>query len=163
MKLAMVSIVATLLAGCGTTERASVHTRPQPPAKGPPGTGTSFAPPPPAWVETRHGSRWLGYSSFCWGTTCADLVASRCGDGLTPDLRVRRNETVRVHLGFDPTELGLTFSTINGPGRQQRVEVSRTPVVRIERSGVFFLFARAKRGDASYVACALFTESGSGS
>ncbi len=124
------------------------------PPRDPPPTLEKLKEPPPAWVETSRGSRWLGYSSFCWGTTCADFVPPRCGDERhTPTLRLRRGEGVRFHLGFSPSDVGL-----RGPDRRQhRFGTTRTPEWRFTNVGTFSLFARSKsRGDASYVACVRF-------
>jgi hypothetical protein len=84
------------------------------------------------------------------------LIAPRCGERHTPTLHLRRGETVRFHLGFRPTEAGLTFFGAKPRFEQHRLERSRTPSWRIERAGAFSLFARVKGGDASYVACVRF-------
>jgi hypothetical protein len=155
MRFAVFGLVTFLLAGCGASSRL-LRTDAMPPSQAPPATGKLNS-PPPAWVETSRGSHWLGYSSFCWGTSCVDFIAPRCGEQHTPTLRLRHGETVRFHLGFHPTELGLAFVGGNGGGVQHRPELSRSPTWQVERAGAFSLFARAQGGDASYVACIRFT------
>jgi hypothetical protein len=155
MRCVTLSLSTLLLAGCGGSGSLSPRGGgAQPPRQPAPQVGR-LKPPPPAWVETSRGSRWLGYSSFCWGTTCADFIAPRCGDARhTPTLRLRRGELIRFHLAFRPTELGLTFFGPKHRLQQDRLPLSRTPRWHVARAGTFSLFARAKGGDASYVACA---------
>jgi hypothetical protein len=154
MRFVTLSLLTVLLAGCGgSASLPPANGGAQPPRQPAPQAGR-LKPPPPAWVESSRGSRWLGYSSFCWGTTCADFIAPRCGDERhTPTLRLRSGERIRFHLAFTPTELGLTFFGPNHQVRQHRLPLSRTPSWHIARAGTFSLFARAKGGDASYVAC----------
>jgi hypothetical protein len=154
MRFAIFSLATLVLVGCGasgsTPQNGGLS-----PSQAAPTTG-KLKGPPPAWVETARGSRWLGYSSFCWGTSCADFIAPRCGERHTPTLRLQRGETVRFHLGFRPTELGVTFFGANSGGIDH-LPLSRAPTWRVERAGAFSLFARVQGGDASYVACVRFT------
>ena len=124
-------------------------------AAGPAPTAGNLRTPPPAWVETARGSRWLGYSSFCWASGCADYTRPRCGDGHTPTLRLRSGERVIFHLGFAPRAsasfpflpTAVTTSSLNAPWRG----VSR------KRARSHSSFGQKNRGDASYVACVGFT------
>jgi hypothetical protein len=156
-------LVVIFLAGCGGTAThpagptSPAASQPHPPSTPRP-TLTGFSSrPPAAWLETDTGSFWLGYSSYCWTTVCADFVAPSCDDAEhTPKITVRRDELVTAHLGFEPTELGLQYlSGSQAPtARDQRtLELNRSPSWHAERDGAFSLFARTKGGDASYVAC----------
>ena len=162
--LRLAGILAVILfAGCGgtATDRAgpsSPRASQQRPPITPQPTLTDFSShPPAAWLETAAGSFWLGYSSFCWTTVCADFVAPSCDDPKhTPRITVRRGELVTAHLGFEPTELGLQYlsgTRIPRAQDQRKLELSRSPSWRAERNGPFSLFARRDGGDASYVAC----------
>lgn len=129
---------------------------PSPPA--PPGPPQSVGAPPRAWVETERGSRWLGYSSYCWrGGLCVDFVGPSCEDhGHTPRLVLRKGEHVRFHLGFDPRQISLAFSpsATTPAAKPVALTVSRTPSWLANRAGAFTLFAASKGGgDASYVGC----------
>jgi hypothetical protein len=157
MRPIALTVLALFVAATAASARPQASVLGEPPGQPPPAIG-NLAAPPPAWVETARGSRWLGYSSFCWGTTCADFSAPRCGDvGHTPTLRLRRGETVRFHLGFLPVELGLTFFGRDSRLKGYRLALRRTAAWHVDQRGVFSLFARAKAdGDASYVGCVRF-------
>jgi hypothetical protein len=166
--LALIGVVV-LLSACGgsmqpddtsgnpsTSQPAS---EPAPPATPKPTLGSMSDGPPAAWLETESGSFWLGYSSYCWGTVCADFIGPSCDDAKhTPKIALRRGELVTAHLEFEPTELGLSyFAGTGGPvDSQEKLEPSRMPSWRAERDGPFSLFTRVQGGDASYVACATF-------
>jgi hypothetical protein len=145
VRYAFVPILAALVAGgCASSKSAP----PRPPKLGRSG-------PPPAWVETEHASRWLGYSSYCWRSgrkgLCADYVHPSCNDKRhPPTILVHEGETVRFHLGYDPTE--VTANT-------ERLDASRDPRWRVEHGGFLALFTKGKAGDASYVGCVRLTES----
>ena len=158
MRLIALAGLTALLAGCAGGTRSASPASAEPPRQPPPG-GAHFKGPPPAWVETARGSRWLGYSSFCWKTTCADFAVARCGDERhTPTLRLRARELVRFHLGFPPSELALTFFARGHRLQSRRLRPGRTASWRVDRAGVFTLFARVQGGgDASYVACVRLT------
>jgi hypothetical protein len=112
--------------------------------------------PPPAWVETEGGSIWLAYSTYCWGSTCADFVAPSCaGDTSAPRVELRRGETVRFHLGFDPGEASLTFFPEGGEPDGVTLDPSRTPAWQADRAGAFTVFAGGDGRDASYAGCAV--------
>lgn len=156
-------LAATLLAGCGATENAGQVASPPPPQTV---TGPSDPPPevpqegpPPAWIETKRGAFWLGYSTYCWKSVCADHEAPRCGDAqLVPTIVVSPAEKVRFHLGFEPREIRLTQPVPRmEPGDAILLQSSRDPPWDVDRDGVISLFARAAPGqegaDASYAAC----------
>ena len=158
--------VVVLLAGCGGSTQPDATPSTSQPASGP-SPPTSPSPtltgvskgPPAAWLETENGTFWLGYSSYCWGTVCADFIGPSCDDPKhTPKIALPRGELVVAHLEFEPTELGLSyFSGTGGPVvSQEKLETSRSPSWRAERDGPFSLFARAEGRDASYVACVVF-------
>jgi hypothetical protein len=114
--------------------------------------------PPAAWVVTSGGRVQLGYSSYCWMTkrrsVCADSTAPHCGKGpgAAPVVRVRRGDQVRFELGFAPRSVSLSV----GRGATHKLGAARHPTWRATRSGPLALFATAKNGDASYVACIVF-------
>lgn len=143
--------LASLAAACG--DSGSTAAAPGRPKDPPPRLeGVPGSPPPPAWIETERGSRWLGFSSYCWRTACVDFIPPRCGDGRTPRILLRRGELVRFHLGFRPRELTLDFLEQDG-ARQLKLTPSRTATWRAVRGGVASLSARAGTGSASYVGC----------
>ena len=151
MRSLVVGLMTVSLSACGGNAGF-------PPLTGPPGKPPS-APgvnrrPPPAWVQTARGARWLGYSSFCWDGLCADYASPRCGDGHTPTLHLTRGEVIRFHLAFKPTESALSRGL---RARTKRLELVRSPSWRVRAAGPFTLFVRPKRGgDASYTACVRF-------
>jgi hypothetical protein len=131
-----------LLAACASST-ASPPKTPPPEAR---------AGPPPAWLETKAGSRWLGFSSYCWNqsgedvVTCADAVAPKCSQRSVPKLSVEKGETVRAHLAYKPSKAAVDDMRLKVDGR--------TVSWRIERAGPFVLFAKGPRkNDASYVGC----------
>jgi hypothetical protein len=149
---ALVAGLALALAACGGDGGGADS--PEGPASAPPerpGEG-----PPPAWIETEAGSIWLAYSTYCWGSTCADFVAPSCaGDPPAPPVELRRGETVRFHLDFDPGEATLTFFPEGGEPDGVTLDSSRTPTWQADRAGAFTVFATADGGDASYAGCAV--------
>ena len=142
MRLALVLTLVLIVAGCGASKASSPKT---PPPK-------ARAGPPPAWLETHAGSRWLGFSSYCWSrlgenvSTCADAAAPKCSQKSVPKLSVEKGETVRAHFGYKPSKAAVDDMRLKVEGR--------TVSWRIEKGGPFVLFAQAPRGnDASYVGC----------
>src|SRR6266536_2573086 len=108
MRLALLLVLTLPLAACGSGSSTSA------PPKGPPPSGGRGA-APPAWIETRAGTRWLGYSSYCWNHSegnavahlCADFAAPKCNQRSVPSLSVDSGERVRAHLGFTPLEASV--------------------------------------------------------
>jgi hypothetical protein len=143
MRLTLLLTLALIVAACGSS-KASPPTSPAPSA------GTNG--PPPAWLETKAGSRWLEFSSYCWNRAgedfvgCSDPAAPKCSQQSVPKLSVERGETVRAHLGYVPKRAAVD---------DVRLKVhDRTVSWRIERAGPFVLFAQGPRkNDASYVGC----------
>jgi len=113
-----------------------------PPAQPQPGA------PPPAWIETQATSAWLFYGSYCWKTTCADLIPPETRPGL-PVFTAKRGRTLRVHLGFAATSATVSIDRRKVPAKFD----ARKRVVSwsAARAGILTVFARAS-GDASYVA-----------
>jgi hypothetical protein len=155
-----------LVAGCGGSAKpeaaprpassSSLASHPGPPKPPRPKIAGVSDGPPAAWLETERGSFWLGYSSYCWGTACVDFIAPSCRDPKhTPRITLRLGERVTAHLAFNPTELGLSLLPRTSDRRDQREEAptERAPTWVVRQPGPFSLFARAKNGDASYVAC----------
>lgn len=143
--------LALLAAACGAAEA------PRPPAAAPPEAAVGG--PPRAWIETKAGSRWLGFSTYCWPrhTTkgeigaCADAIAPSCDQPQVPKVPVEQGETVRAHLGFTPKEASVL-------GREATLS-GRVVEWRIDSGGAFVLYARAEgAGDVTYGGCAVLTK-----
>jgi hypothetical protein len=117
---------------------------PKAPAPTPPQPGA----PPPAWIESQAKSAWLFYGSYCWRTTCADLIPPETRPGL-PVFTVARGQTLRVHLGF--ATRSATVSIDRGKVTAKLDSTKRVLSWRAGRAGILTIFARAA-GDASYVA-----------
>jgi hypothetical protein len=153
MRSLVVGLMTLSLTTCGGN--AGFPTLTGPPGKPPSAHGVDSG-PPPAWVQTARGARWLGYSSFCWGELCADYAGARCGDALTPTLQLTRAEVVQFHLAFAPSELAILRGRRTRPERLRPV---RSPRWRARAAGALTLFVRAKKGgDASYTACLRFDQ-----
>jgi hypothetical protein len=150
MRLVLLALLALLAVGCGSADG------PRPPAAAPPETVAGQ--PPRAWVETRSGSHWLGYSTYCWTRrapkgevgTCADAITPTCEDPQVPKVPVEQGETLRAHLGFKPVEASVL-------GRESTLS-GQTLEWQVDAPGTFVVFARAKSGnDASYAGCTVLT------
>ena len=142
MKALALIPLAVLLAACGSSAASPPTTR----------SPASKNGPPAAWLETKAGNHWIGFSSFCWrkgnSGLCGDAAAPRCGLQGVPDVNVQSGETVRVHLGYAPTEASVDNGVAGLRGR--------TVTWRVAKAGPFLLFTKGEAGDASYVACARF-------
>ncbi len=115
------------------------------PAGDPPDAGS--AAPPAAWVDTPAADRWLAHSTYCWTTQCADYINPEMREDL-PRIAVRRGQTVRFELGFEPTSLTLQVGV-----RSYELTPRQRATWRVRgKGGVLVLFATAEGGDASYVA-----------
>jgi hypothetical protein len=139
---------------------------PAPPTEPPPTVGP-LEPPPPAWIETKRGSFWLGYSTFCWQSGCVDYLAPSCDaeERFVPTLVLDRGEIVHAHLGFMPRAVRLAAIPEDRSAAPVAIDHRLLPtsdevVWRAEDDGPFHLMATARRGeggaDASYVACVQF-------
>ncbi len=138
--MTMLGLLAVLVLGAACAASAA----PKPPPPTVPGVQSA---PPPAWLETRAGDRWLAFFSYCWTSTCID---SRPVEQRTdiPRIRVARGEVVRFHLDFRPSTLTLEFGS-------QRVRLSLQRVAKWQvrgRSGLVRIIARTKGLRAEYVA-----------
>lgn len=103
--------------------------------------------PPPAWIETRRGDRWLAFFDYCWTFTCIDSrpIAQRID---IPRIRVVRGELARFHLGFRPASLVLKVGS-----KSYRLEPTRVASWRVAgRSGVLEVTGRVSGRRAAYVA-----------
>jgi hypothetical protein len=153
MRLALLAALAILAAGCGSSPSAQPTTSAPPPGEVQPRVG-----PPRAWLETSDGNRWLAGGSTCWqfkgGNICADAAEPTCDQPPLPHFRVTRGETVRAHLGFTPGEASLSGAA----GAPEPAQLhGRTLEWKVSKGGVFTVFARGERGDASYSGCADLT------
>ncbi|MDX6554176.1 MAG: hypothetical protein QOD86_371 [Miltoncostaeaceae bacterium] len=111
----------------------------------PPDAGS--AAPPAAWVDMPGTDRWLGYSTYCWTTQCADYINPEMRTDL-PKITVTRGQVVRFRLGFAPKTLSLQVGD-----RSYDLHPRQNAAWRVRgKGGVLVLFATAERGDASYVA-----------
>jgi hypothetical protein len=152
-----------LVAACGSASEA--ESPPSPPASAPPAPTSGPLNPPPtlgangppaAWIETEAGAFWLGYSTYCWKTVCADYMAPSCRTGGdVPEIAVRSGEEVRFHLGFEPNSVVLTF--FGTSVEQEELSASATPAWRVQRDGAIAVFSTADGRDASYAACLRYT------
>jgi hypothetical protein len=98
----------------------------------------ALAGPPKATLEGTP----LAVSSWCWGTRCgAPIAASR------RVIVVRRGATVRVALGFEPTQVRVAVA-----GAPVRATVgSRSIAWRAARSGGVSITVTGARGWVTYV------------
>jgi hypothetical protein len=144
-------LTLTLLLGAGGALGATAAAAPTDP---PPETGTVS--PPPAWVETAGGDRWLAFSSFCWTGTEGSNPPALCVDFIPPGMRddvpritLRRGQVVRFHLGFTPTRLTATVGK-----KTYRLHPREVAAWRVRgKGGTLLLDVRSESGDgASYVA-----------
>ena len=103
--------------------------------------------PPPAWIETPAKSRWLAYGSYCWKTTCVDMIPPQSRPDL-PSLGVAHASTARVHLGIAPTSISVSISKVRVRVRLDAAK--RTLSWRATRGGIAVVSVRGS-GDASYV------------
>lgn len=152
-------VVAALVAvGVGAVVsapgRAVSDGRSEPPSQPPPRVAGAGPAPPPAWVETVRGSRWLAFSSFCWSrggkSRCTDFFPESMRTDV-PRIRVEQGERVRLHLGFEAREVLLSMG-----GKRKlylRRTATRTIAWRVSGIGLIGLLAYARGGgSASYVA-----------
>jgi hypothetical protein len=138
MRLALVFPLVLIVAACGSSAA--------------PAPSANKDGPAPAWLETKAGSRWLAFSSYCWNrlgqdfVSCSDAAAPKCSQQNVPKLSVDEGETVHAHLGYAPSKAAVD---------DMRVKVNgRIVSWRVPRGGPFVLFAKGpRRNDASYVGC----------
>jgi hypothetical protein len=98
--------------------------------------------PPAAYVDTGAAHVPLAISSWCW--------AAKCGAPIARSRRVatvRRGATVRIHLGFAPTQVALAVG-----GTRIKATIKGTDVTwRARRAGGLSLTATGVRGFVTYV------------
>jgi hypothetical protein len=124
--------------------RVASPSAPRTPAPPPPQPGA----PPPAWIESQTRSAWLFFDSYCWKTSCVEMIPPETRPGL-PVFTVARGETVRVHLGFVPTS--ATVSIDNGKIPARLDAKKRIVSWAVARAGIVRVAARAA-GSATYTA-----------
>jgi hypothetical protein len=152
MKYVLLAALAIGAAGCGSGPSA------EPTTGALPGKAQQGKGPPRAWLESSDGNRWLAGGSSCWsykgGNVCADMASPTCDQPFIPHFRVARGEKVRAHLGFTPDEASLSGEL----GAAEPAELhGRTLEWKVSKDGVFSVFARGEKGDASYSGCADLT------
>ena len=118
------------------------------PTSRPPTTGTVGA-PPPAWIETKTKAAWLLYGSYCWKTSCVDMIPPETRPGLAI-FTVARGSIVRIHLGFAAKSASVDIDKKNV--RATLDTTKRILSWTAGRGGILMASARATRGSASYVA-----------
>jgi hypothetical protein len=98
--------------------------------------------PPAAYVDTGSTHVPLTISSWCWAARCgAPIAASR------RVARVHRGATVRIHLGYAPTEVSFAVG-----GVRIKPTVRGTDLTwRATRGGGLSLTATGVRGFVTYV------------
>ena len=142
----LMGLVAVMLLGAACAAAKTAKPKTPPPTV--PGVRSA---PPPAWIETRHGDRWLAFSSYCWTNTCIDSrpLADRVD---IPRIVVSRGERVRFHFGFDPTKLSVKVGTTTYPLAAERVASWR-----VRGTGTFAVVRALKDGfRAEYAARLVF-------
>jgi hypothetical protein len=163
----LLAVAALALAGCGASgggpgAGGPAADDPRQPEGDPPSPGVmADDAPPPAWIETRRGSVWLGYATYCWGSTCADAGPPDCGKPYSPYVEVDPGEEVRFHLGFRPVDARLVHFAPDGALSRSEdsepLEAARVMAWDVSREGPFWLSASVGGGgDASYAACLRF-------
>lgn len=131
------ALVVAALAGAGCAAA-----KPKEPPPRVPGVRSA---PPPAWVETRGGDRWLAFSSYCWTVTCIDSRPFGQRRDI-PRIAVDGGEVVRFHLGFLPTKLWVELGS-----RIYPLEARRVAAWRVRgKSGFAVLHALKAEGDGRF-------------
>jgi hypothetical protein len=141
-------LLVVVASGCGSAA-------PRQHASGaPPGKVQQRNGPPRAWLETPAAHDWLATGTSCWSFKghgiCADAIAPSCDQSFVPHFRVAPGEAVRVHLGFVPEEASL----LDDSGAKEQAQLhGRILEWKVSQGGVFSVFAREPRGDATYSGC----------
>jgi hypothetical protein len=155
MKRALSLIACGVVAISALTASLASAAPKRPPEPAPHVRGSKVS-PPPAWIETASASHWLAYSSYCWtrnrAAVCADFIPPPMRVKELARLELRRGETVRFHLGFQPTAVSISFFVKGKLGRQIRLAAKQDPAWKATVGGVLLLEARVGGGDASYAA-----------
>jgi hypothetical protein len=104
--------------------------------------------PPPAWAETKGGSVWLAYNSYCWPRTgCVD-TSGPAGCSASFTLVTRPGTTVRFHLRLHPKSVSVTVGR-----RTEHLKPSRTPTWTAVQGSSMSLTVGTDSGHVSYSAC----------
>ena len=136
------ALAVAVVVGAGCASAAT--TKPKEPPPTVPGVRSA---PPPAWIETRGGDRWLAFTDYCWTFTCVDSRPLEQRRDI-PRIAVPRGEIVRFHLGFRPTKLAVEQGRQTYPLKAQREATWRVRGA----SGLVVLQARKAGLRAAYVA-----------
>jgi hypothetical protein len=120
---------------------------PGPPKTHPPKPPAPGA-PPPAWIGTISKSAWLAFGSYCWKTSCVDMIPPETRPGL-PSVTVSRARTVRVHLGF---AAGTAMVAIDKKRVVAKLDATKRIVSWTAMRGGFLVVSARAAGSASYVA-----------
>lgn len=163
-----VVLMLLVLAGCGGVAREPELTagsarepsssRDPRPVTAPPRSPDPSA-PPPAWVHTERGSRWLAFDSYCWSarghSACVDMIAPNQRRDV-PILVVRSGETVRFHLAFSAKSVDVYVGAYGSHSilhrRHTRAVTWRAPSGRGGRLVMLAVLAPAAGGSAGYLA-----------
>jgi len=131
-----VSVTAALLAGSA---------RATPPGP-PPVAGRGG--PPPAWIETATGARWLAYSGYCWNSICVRVRSPATRTDL-PVVRGTAGKMASVHFGFAARAVGVS---VLGAPKTTSLPAGRIVSWRVARKGITVISATAPggRGTVSY-------------
>jgi hypothetical protein len=114
----LIGLVAVMLLGAAcAAAKPDATAKPKTPPPTVPGVRSA---PPPAWIETRRGDRWLAFSSYCWTNTCIDSRPLETRTDI-PRIVVSRGETVRFHFDFQPTKLSVKQGSVTYPLKAARV------------------------------------------
>jgi len=126
--------------------------------------------PPPAWIETDHGSFWLkSVAGGCWtdhvpgsprtATACATPSRAPLSPhqlAQLPRIVLRRGEIVHVHLDFAPTRASaveIGGRAFGRPALRVGLRRGQLPPLRVRgRSGLIRVVAHGAQGDATYAA-----------
>ena len=152
MRSLVVGLMAASLSTCGGN--AGFAPLAGPPGKPPSAPGVDRS-PPPAWVQTARGARWLGYSSFCWSGALRGLRRRsvwRCAHADAAS-HPRGGHHVPSRLQADRER--------HFPRPSSSYETARAreepDLARPRRRRVHALRAtQTRRGDASYTGCVRF-------
>jgi hypothetical protein len=146
----LTGLAAVMLLGAAcAAAKPEAQAKPKTPPPTVPGVRSA---PPPAWIETRRGDRWLAFSSYCWTVTCIDSRPLEDRADI-PRIVVTRGETVRFHLGFEPTKLSVKVGSVTYP-----LKAARVASWRARGTGKFSVVHATKGGfRAEYAARLVFS------
>ena len=105
------------------------------------------APPPPATAAAAGHVVRMARGSYCWETTCVDMIPPQQRADIPP-LRIRRGARVTLRLAFVPTRWSVT---IVGSATSIPLPAARTATWLARRGGILDVDARGRVGSASYL------------